>query len=1153
MELTTPGSGDLSEADSSDGFVIDEEVWQGEDLTPVTSGGCHAPMPIQTEHVYRSSANGPSQIVTYTSRFVDKLSDITDDLNISGGLSIKAGKFGGSGRGAFVDSDKFKEADLNFYVSVKVVNQSINMKDALVYNHLKSVDKDNFHGIFGDGFISGFQEGGEFNALVSMKILNPTKKSDIEAGAKVVFTTTGCDHSSDPNFKIAKANLHSNTETTIQVSWTGGGNIKPPGQQWDVQSLTQAAARFPTLVARCPQRTHAIITKYDSLRSFVELKPSGYTSMAYGSAQVYTNSMLDSYMSYKRLYTLLGSHIFEVQQGNKVIEPWPERATDSPELTQQRFPTTLSGLSQAKKEICRQMALIVEEVHAIEQGRKTASQSASSDVFIDAIAFLERIPVVTTQSKIPSLMPLNGKLICSRPQSKYESQAEAAAATGVLSLLKDADATSLSKEEHAIISAILQKRPQLGRNCQITPPMGSNTFGTAFNHLEFLQKQWSITKIQFETYNGAVSAFWIFYVNGMMLCSGEARGGTMVELADFPPTERIISASLEVGKSADGPAEPRVIGVVLYTNRGRTLKARANACSYEAERGHVRDGHVYTDVHEKTFDTPLVGGRLTGFHGRYDATGLWRLGFIWGRRTQDGCHECDLAKDQVTQAKAETLKIAAEMKELQAQLASQQQACTQEKEALKAQIEEHKSRETALSADLGSLREQIATLSSQNGSLSTQIAQLNAQVALSTQKESEWSTEKETMTAQLEQVTKNLTLGCSRALRPPPETNYSGTAGDIQIYYVAWHGVTPFTAGFQKLKQFAISKEKFMVTNANFGTGRAGNHPNGFLEVVYRYNNTGDLQYMSKPVNQETSFPPAPVQTTVQQCPQDTKLLARISELEAEKEAMASQLQQTTNNTTLTCNQYLPPPADTAFSAVAGRVQIYYAIWGNWFPSAATMQKLKTYAQTGQKFNVDGTTLGSADGHSASSSLFVAYRYNNTGPMRYLYSRHYANVSFPPIPADTDLQQCPQNTKLLARITELETENGALASKETDCMVEKTALSTQVQELTAQLNQNGGGNIPPPVESYSSTNTGKVQIYFISWGSNRANLGAGTIGTLAKLAESGQTFTVNVATLGPMSNPAGPNTLYVVYRYNNAGPVRILASWENEQQKFPGV
>lgn len=82
-------------------------------------------------------------------------SEITDDMNISGALSIKYGAIGGSGRGAFVNTDKFYESDLNFYISVKVINQTVNMKDNPIYQPIRSVDSSNFHEVFGDCFISG--------------------------------------------------------------------------------------------------------------------------------------------------------------------------------------------------------------------------------------------------------------------------------------------------------------------------------------------------------------------------------------------------------------------------------------------------------------------------------------------------------------------------------------------------------------------------------------------------------------------------------------------------------------------------------------------------------------------------------------------------------------------------------------------------------------------------------------------------------------------------------------------------------------------------------------------------------------------------------------------------------------------------------------
>lgn len=55
------------------------------------------------------------------------------------------------------------------------------MKDALVFQGLPSVDETNFRSVFGDTYISGFLEGGEFNALVSMKFINKDKRTAIKA------------------------------------------------------------------------------------------------------------------------------------------------------------------------------------------------------------------------------------------------------------------------------------------------------------------------------------------------------------------------------------------------------------------------------------------------------------------------------------------------------------------------------------------------------------------------------------------------------------------------------------------------------------------------------------------------------------------------------------------------------------------------------------------------------------------------------------------------------------------------------------------------------------------------------------------------------------------------------------------------------------
>lgn len=70
-----------------------------------------------------------------------------------------------------------------------------------------------------------------------------------------------------------------------------------------MEALIAAAARFPDLVARTPQRTYAILTKYEALRSFHEkTKTKTCTPLQYENATLYTNSLLNSYMDYKAMY-----------------------------------------------------------------------------------------------------------------------------------------------------------------------------------------------------------------------------------------------------------------------------------------------------------------------------------------------------------------------------------------------------------------------------------------------------------------------------------------------------------------------------------------------------------------------------------------------------------------------------------------------------------------------------------------------------------------------------------------------------------------------------------------------------------------------------------------------------------------------------------
>ena len=238
-------------------------------------------------------------------RYVNKISDVTNSLNISGALSIKYGSIQGDASGSYVDSDTFQNSDMNFLITVKVTNQTINVKDNLAFWPLNS-DRDqslspsDFTRKYGDCFISGFQEGGQFSAVVSITALDRSQLTDIKAAAHIALQTTVAEVEGNAQIASSKADLNKNSQVDISVNWSGGGQLKEGAEQWNIDALTEVAVRFPDLVAMCPQRTHAILTKYTALRGYLEWQAQNtLPPLNYEMSNLYTDELLDVYMVYQ--------------------------------------------------------------------------------------------------------------------------------------------------------------------------------------------------------------------------------------------------------------------------------------------------------------------------------------------------------------------------------------------------------------------------------------------------------------------------------------------------------------------------------------------------------------------------------------------------------------------------------------------------------------------------------------------------------------------------------------------------------------------------------------------------------------------------------------------------------------------------------------
>ena len=62
------------------------------------------------------------------------------------------------------------DSQLNYMVSVKVTNESQSEQEDMEFQPIDNVPPERFTQVYGDCFISDFLEGGEFQAVISIKV-----------------------------------------------------------------------------------------------------------------------------------------------------------------------------------------------------------------------------------------------------------------------------------------------------------------------------------------------------------------------------------------------------------------------------------------------------------------------------------------------------------------------------------------------------------------------------------------------------------------------------------------------------------------------------------------------------------------------------------------------------------------------------------------------------------------------------------------------------------------------------------------------------------------------------------------------------------------------------------------------------------------------
>ena len=133
-------------------------------------------------------------------------------------MAIKIDAIGGGGKaeGHFLDTNTFKESDLNYLIQVKVTNQKLVADDVVHFTPIKHVQPSQFTEVYGDSYISGFLEGGTFNAVVSMKFKDKSILRDFGGSLEVGLKLPGVDISGTAKGGKTTEDKNTDHETTIR-------------------------------------------------------------------------------------------------------------------------------------------------------------------------------------------------------------------------------------------------------------------------------------------------------------------------------------------------------------------------------------------------------------------------------------------------------------------------------------------------------------------------------------------------------------------------------------------------------------------------------------------------------------------------------------------------------------------------------------------------------------------------------------------------------------------------------------------------------------------------------------------------------------------------------------------------------------------------
>src|SRR5215211_1757754 len=201
-------------------------------------------------------------IVSFSMMQVSTVEDLMSSLNISAAGSGGFGLFSASARMDFAKSCKVHSSSVFLFVSVKVREAFASIKAPGITDAAAQLfadgQEERFQGQFGDMFVRGLLNGGEFTGVIEVSTKDETDHEAVSLGLSASYAAFSAEGTFDSKFSQT-VSTHS---TKVQCHIEGGLDSPVPTQ---VDSMTDRAVNFPGTVKNNAVSYVALLNSYDIL------------------------------------------------------------------------------------------------------------------------------------------------------------------------------------------------------------------------------------------------------------------------------------------------------------------------------------------------------------------------------------------------------------------------------------------------------------------------------------------------------------------------------------------------------------------------------------------------------------------------------------------------------------------------------------------------------------------------------------------------------------------------------------------------------------------------------------------------------------------------------------------------------------------------